>query len=172
MFPLRILLLVLLVAEGLWLAWHTPWKAESIYNDVPMSAPLPEDAPFFRPPPKPNLTVFGNRISPFIDPATVEIRLSVDHVALYGRFALLMIGTFFIYGVIAWFLTKRPRPADVAYSLSVSTGFLVGLIASAVTGRFVDTPARLPWLNLFWAAGVGTAFVVTLLSRRRPGDQT
>ena len=28
MFPLRILLLVLLVAEGLWLAWHTPWKAE------------------------------------------------------------------------------------------------------------------------------------------------
>ena len=95
----------------------------------------------------------------------------MDRVALYGRFAFLVVATFFLYGGIGWFLTKPPRPADVAYSLSVSTGFLIGSIASAVTGRFVDTAARLPWLNLFWAAGVGTAFVVTLLSRRRLGDQ-
>lgn len=135
-------------------------------RDVPLAAPL-SDAPFFRPPPRPELKVFGGRISPFIDPQTVDITISVDRVRLYQRFAGIVVGTFFLFGVIGYFLTSRPRPADVAYSLALTTGFIAGSIASAIASQMTADRGPLPWLNLFWAAGVGIAFVITVTSRRR-----
>lgn len=135
-------------------------------RDVPLAAPL-GDAPFFRPPPRPELKVFGGRISPFIDPETVDITISVDRVRLYQRFAAIVVGTFFLFGVIGYFLTSRPRPADVAYSLALTTGFIAGSVASAIASQMAGDRGPLPWLNLFWAAGVGIAFALTVASRRR-----
>jgi hypothetical protein len=163
---LRLLLLVVLLGAGSWLAWHVPWRADTRYNGVDLDARLP-DAPYFsKPAAEPK--VFGNRVSPFLQPDSMEITVSIDRIALFQRFAAMVVGGFFVYGVIGYFLTSRPRPADVVYTLAITTGFIGGTVASAIASHLAPGRGPLPWLNLFWAAGVAIALVTATLGRSRP----
>jgi hypothetical protein len=164
---LRLLLLVVLLGAASWLAWNVPWRAYTRYNGVDLTARIP-DAPYFHQPATPHPKVFGNRISPFIQPGSLDITVSIDQIALYQRFAAMVIGGFFIYGVIGYFLTSRPRPADVLYSLAITTGFIAGTVASAIASHLVTDRGPLPWLNLFWTAGVAVAIIIVTLGRTRP----
>ena len=164
---LRLLLLVALLGAASWLAWHVPWKADARHNEVDLTAQLP-DAPYFQPPTPPNPKVFGNRISPFIAPGSIDIAVSIDRIALFQRFAAMVIGGFFVYGVIGYFFTNRPRPADVLYSLGITTGFIAGTVASAIAAQLSPGHGPLPWLNIFWAVGVAIALVIITLGRTRP----
>lgn len=164
---LRLLLLVVLLGAGSWLAWNVPWRADTRYNGVDLTARLP-DAPYFQKPSIPHPKVFGNRISPFIQPGSIDVGISIDQIALFQRFAALVVGSFFIYGVLGYALTSRPRPADVIYSLAITTGFIAGTVASAIASHLVVDRGPLPWLNLFWAAGVAIALVTATLGRTRP----
>ena len=167
---LRLLLLVTVLTAAAWLAWNVPWRADTRYNGVDLTAQLP-DAPFFKAPPTPEPKVFGNRISPFVQPSSVEIAVSIDKIALFQRFAAMVVGGFFVYGVIGYFLTSRPRPADVYFTLAITTGFIAGTIASAIAAQIAPGHGQLPWLNIFWAAGVGISLAAAILGRshRFPG---
>lgn len=167
---LRLLLLVTLLGAASWLAWNVPWQADTRYNGVDLTARLP-DGPYFTKPPTPHPKIFGNRISPFIQPGSIDIETSIDRVALFQRFAGMVVGGFFIYGVIGYFLTSRPRPADVYYTLAITTGFIAGTVASAIASHLAPGRGPLPWLNLFWAAGVAIALITATLGRsqRFPG---
>jgi len=167
---LRLLLLVALLGAASWMAWNVPWRADTRYNGVDLEAALP-NAPYFQKPAVPHPKVFGNRISPFLQPGSVDITVSIDRVILFQRFAALVVGGFFIYGVIGYCLSPRPRPADVVYSLAITTGFIGGTVASAIAANLAPGRGPLPWLNLFWAAGVAIALVTATLgrSRRFPG---
>ncbi len=167
---LRLLLLVALLGAASWLAWNVPWRADTRFHGVDLTARLP-DAPYFRQPATPHPKVFQNRISPFIQPSSVEITVSIDRVALFQRFATMVVGGFFLYGVIGYFLTAPPRPADVVYSLALTTGFIGGTVASAIAAHLVPGRGALPWLNLFWTAGVAIALLAATVnrSRRFPG---
>lgn len=164
---LRLLLLVVLLGAGSWLAWNVPWRADTRYNGVDLEARLP-DAPYFAKPATPSPKIFKDRISPFIQPDSVEIVVSIDRVVLFQRFAAIVIGGFFLYGVLGYGLTKPPRPADVVYSLAITTGFIGGTVASAIAAELAPGRGPLPWLNLFWAAGVAIALITATLSRSRP----
>jgi hypothetical protein len=164
---LRLLLLVALLGAASWLAWHVPWKADTRHNGVDLTARLP-DSPYFQSPASPPPKVFGNRISPFIQPGSIDIAVSIDRIALFQRFAAMVIGGFFMFGVIGYFLTDRPRPADVVYSLGITTGFIAGTVASAIAAQLVPGHGPLPWLNIFWVVGVAIALVTITLGRSRP----
>ena len=164
---LRLILLVALLTAFSWLAWIVPWRADTRYNEVDLSASLP-DAPYFDKPAPPPPSVFGNRISPFLHASTLEITVALDAVALFQRFALIVVGGFFLYGVTGYIMTSHPRPPDVIYSLAITTGFIAGTIASAITSHLAPGRGPLPWLNLFWAAGVAIALVAATAGRARP----
>jgi|GEM_PF-3063053 len=168
---LRLLLLIALLGAASWLAWNVPWRADTRYNGVDLTAQLP-DEPFFSKPAAPGPKVFGSRISPFLQPGSLEITVSMDRIVLYQRFALMVVGGFFLYGVMGYFLTSPPRPADVVYTLAITTGFIGGTVASAIASHLAPGRGPLPWLNLFWAAGVAIALVVATLGRTRrfPGQ--
>jgi len=168
---LRLALLVVLLAAATWLAWNVPWRADTRYHGVDLSARLP-DAPYFTTPKTPPPTVFGNRISPFIQAGSIDIEVSIDRVVLFQRFAAMVVGGFFIYGIIGYCLTARPRPTDVIYSLAITTGFIGGTVASAIAANLVPGRGPLPWLNLFWTAGVAIALLTATLGRsqRFPGQ--
>jgi hypothetical protein len=164
---LRLLLLVALLTAGSWLAWNMPWRADTRYNGVDISARLP-DAPYFSKPARPDPKVFDNRISPFLHKDSIEISVSLDRIVLFQRFAVLVVGVFFLYGAAGYILTAKPRPIDVLYSLAITTGFIGGTVASAITAHLVPDRGALPWLNLFWAAGVAIGLLVATLGRSRP----
>jgi hypothetical protein len=163
---LRLLLLVTLLTAASWLAWNVPWRADTRYNEVDLSARLP-DAPYFSKPATPNPKVFDGRISPFIQPDSIDITVSIDRIALFQRFAAMVVGVFFLYGVVGYMMTSRPRPVDVVYSLAITTGFLGGTVASAIASHLVPGRGQLPWLNLFWAVGVAIAFISATVGRTR-----
>jgi len=167
---LRLLLLVAILTAAAWLAWNVPWRADTRFNGVDLTARL-SDAPFFVTPATPSPTVFGNRISPFVQPSSIEITVSIDKIVLFQRFAAMVVGGFFIFGVIGYFLTSRPRPADVYYTLAITTGFIGGTIASGIAAQFAPGHGVLPWLNIFWAIGVAISLAAATLGRsqRFPG---
>ena len=166
MLILRVFLLVALLTGAGWLAFHVPWRAETTYNESKLSEPVGE-SPWYKPPTKPSLTVFKKRISPYLDPKTVDIRVVMDRKALFQRFALGVVVIFLVYGVLGYFLDPPPRGADVAYSLSLTAGYLLGSLASLITAQFVHTTSPLPWLHWFWTAGVLIALGATFLTRQR-----
>ncbi len=164
MFKLRILLLVILMAEAGWLGWHVPWRADSTADGRQASQSV-GDAPFFRPPPAPEPKALTTGIFQYLEPEEIETKVVLDGPAFFTKFAWLVVGTFFGYGVIGYFATSRPRPADVAYSLALTTGYGAGSVASLIASQFMPEGGPLPWLSVFWALGVGAALLITVRSR-------
>lgn len=164
MFKLRILLLIVLLGEAAWLIWHVPWRAESVADERFASQSL-GTAPWFSPPPAPQPKELTSSIMQYLEPHEVQTTVVVDGPVFFQKFAWLVVGTFFGYGLLGYFLTSRLRPADVAYSLALTMGYGIGFVASAIASYFIPDGGPLPWLSVFWALGIGLALLVTIRSR-------
>lgn len=169
---LRILLVVSLLIGGLWNSWHVPWQGTFRLHigasaGQPHTLPL-KDAPFFAPPQKPSIDAFSKVANPFLDRSMYSIALEPRRHELFTRVAQWVVGSFFAFGVLGCVIQRKRRPvtSDVAYSLALSLGFIVGTMASALAARVVENGDRLPWLSQCWAIGVVGAFVITFLRRR------
>ncbi|MGI8602696.1 MAG: hypothetical protein ACR2OZ_06805 [Verrucomicrobiales bacterium] len=165
MFLLRLCLLFGLAIGGAYLAFHVPWKASVEVNGITHTTKL-DAAPYFRPPGKPRLEQFNGKVSPYLDPKTVVIQVWMDKVRLFARFAGLVVGAFFMFGVIGYFLDQKPVGLDVAFSLSLTSGFLAASVLCVLVARVAGRSDFLAWLPFFWAVGVVVALLATLRARR------
>jgi hypothetical protein len=166
MFVLRLILLCSLVIGGVFLVFHVPWKASAELNGITHNIVI-GDAPWFSPPPQPKLDQFKGKFSPYLDPKSVEVRVWMDKPGFFARFAGLVIGAFFVFGIAGWFLDRKPVGSDVAFSLSLTTGFLASSMLCLIVARLVDRDDVTAWLPFFWAGGLLVALLATVLSRRR-----
>ena len=170
MILLRILLLISLLIGGVWLSWHVPWEATLRLNvgaaaGQAHSIPLKE-TPIFAPPTRPSIDSFTKIANPYLDRSMYVIEVAPKRHEIFTRAAQWVVGSFFAFGLLGFFIQKKPVTSDVAYSLSLSLGFIVGTMASALLARVLENGDRLPWLSHCWTAGVAGAFVITFLRRR------
>jgi hypothetical protein len=166
MLVLRLILICSLFVGGGFLAWHVPWKATADFHGVTHEIAL-GTAPWFSPPSKPKLDRFKGKFSPYLDPKSLDIRVSIDDRALFARFAGLVVGAFFVFGVTGWFLDRKPVGSDVAFSLSLTTGFLASSLVCLLVARLLQRENVTAWLPYFWAGGLLLALLATVVARRR-----
>src|SRR5690606_28810901 len=99
MFKLRILLLLVLLGQAVWLVWHVPWRVDMTAEDRRGSQSL-GTAPWFRPPSAPEHKEITTGIFQYLEPHEVQTEVVVDGPALFRQFAWRVVITFFVYGVI------------------------------------------------------------------------
>jgi hypothetical protein len=166
MLVLRLILLFVLIVGITVLCFRSPWLATAELHGLTYQTKL-DDAPVFRPPPKPGPAQFKGKLSPYLDPKSVEISVSLDRFRLFIRFAALIVGGFFLFGLGGLWLSRRPVGPDVAYSLGLSTGFLGSSLLWVLVGRVLERDDIVPWLPYFWAGGILAALIATTWVRRR-----
>ncbi len=171
MFFVRILLIITLLVEAVVISWNVPWRARASTLGMNYLAARP-DAPFFKPPDKPTLRDFQGRVSEFLDPKTVDVVVEVDRQKLFDRIALAIVIPFFVFGLLGLLVQKRATTLDVAFSLALSGGIVLGTVGVAIVNSYRDSalpPSRMP---LFWAGGIALTCLLTVATRQRPTAQS
>jgi hypothetical protein len=165
MLILRLILVFALLIGATILAFRAPWMATAELHGLTYKIRV-EDAPIFRPPPKPGVDRFKGKLSPYLDPRSVEIRVLLDKLRYFSRFAGLIVGSFFLFGLAGLFRDRRPVGPDVAYSLGLTSGFLLSSLLCLLLAQILKRDDATSWFPYFWAGGVAVALLITASMRR------
>ncbi|MCB1095490.1 MAG: hypothetical protein KDN22_07905 [Verrucomicrobiae bacterium] len=144
---LRILLVVGLIAGCAFVALRAPWRA-SLTTDFTPTATVKDlgNAPIWAPPATPKKSDFKEFSGQDdIQPGTpgynvvidtgLRIVVELDKRAMFGKACTVTVGLFFLFGIAGTIIQRRPDSSDVAFSLWLSLGMLLGIVTSASLGH-------------------------------------
>ena len=162
---LRILLVLGVLAACVYLALRAPWTARLDPTAIQIEL---GDAPLWRPPAAPALDTFpgfikGAKIS---DELGAGIVVELNRRAFFGRACGIIVGMFFVFGLVGTFIQRRPETSDVAFSLWLSLGLLVGIVVSATIGQMGGKTA-FPFLSECLLVGFIAGLMICLKSQTR-----
>jgi hypothetical protein len=171
---LRILLVVGLIAGCAFVAFRVPWRA-SLTTDFTPTATFKDlgSAPLWAPPAAPekaDFKEFGNQDD--IPPGTpgynvvidtgLRIVVELNKRALFGKACTVIVGLFFLFGITGTIIQRRPDTSDVAFSLWLSLGMLLGIVTSASLGHAGIRSESLPYFSECLMVGFIAGLLIAL----------
>ncbi|MGK0188843.1 MAG: F0F1-type ATP synthase assembly protein I [Verrucomicrobiales bacterium] len=172
---LRILLVLGLIAGCAYLALRAPWTARLAPSGTTVKL---GDAAIWAAPETPPLDAFPgfgeSSEAPRVDDGIritvdtgVQAVVELDRRAYFGKACVVIVGLFFLFGIIGTIIQRRPETTDVAFSLWLSLGMLAGILTSATVGHFRGQET-LPLVSLFMLVGFLMGFIICIRSQMSP----
>jgi hypothetical protein len=161
---LRIILLVALFGGCAYVVMRAPWQAQLAPSKI--SSDL-ADAPLWAPPEAPGIEAFEQfRFLKDGPPQGMEIVVVLNSRKFFGLLSVVIVGAFFLFGIVGTIIQKRPETSDVAFSLWLSLGLLAGVVASAMIGQAMSRE-QFPFFSECFLVGFVAGLLIAIRSRTR-----
>lgn len=160
---LRVVLVLALLAGCSCIAFMAPWQARLAPDFFTTDL---GSAPVWQKPEAPGIEafeIFENLSEP---PQGSEIVVELNKRKIFGLLSLVVVGSFFLFGLAGTIVQRRPETSDVAFSLWISIGMIGGVIVSGMLSQAMNK-GQFPFFSECLLVGFVAGLMIAIRSRTR-----